>query len=125
MKRIFTTLTLVVAMTFVVASMVPATSAGAINVFEQCNTSGTSDTKVCQAKDETINPVIQNVINLLLWAIGLISVIMIIIGGIRYTMSNGDANMVRAAKDTVMYAVIGLVVAMLAYSIVNFVVKWF
>ncbi|AHB42190.1 hypothetical protein RAAC3_TM7C00001G0332 [Candidatus Saccharibacteria bacterium RAAC3_TM7_1] len=124
MKRRFTTLTLVAAMTFGVASMVPAASAGAINVFDSCST-GTSDSEICKAKNESINPVVQNIINLLLWAIGLISVIMIIIGGIRYTMSNGDANMVRAAKDTVMYAVIGLVVAILAYAIVNFVVTWF
>lgn len=124
MKRKLTTLTLTLAMMLGIASFVPAPSAGAINVFDSCN--GASNSKVCQAKkDDDINKIIQNVISLLLWAIGLISVIMIIIGGIRYTMSNGDANMVRAAKDTVMYAVIGLVVAMLAYAIVNFVIGRF
>ena len=64
---------------------------------------------------------IKKVVNLLLWAIGIISVIMIIIGGIRYAISNGDSNQVTAAKNTIMYAVIGLVIAIFAYAIVNFV----
>ena len=64
---------------------------------------------------------VTTVVNILLWAIGLISVIMIIIGGIRYATSNGDSNAVTAAKNTIMYAVIGLVIAIFAYAIVNFV----
>jgi hypothetical protein len=64
---------------------------------------------------------IKKVVNLLLWAIGIVSVIMIIIGGIRYATSNGDSNQVSAAKNTIMYAVIGLVIAIFAYAIVNFV----
>ena len=65
---------------------------------------------------------VTTVVNILLWAIGLISVIMIIIGGIRYATSNGDSNAVTAAKNTIMYAIIGIVVAMLAFAIVNFVI---
>ncbi len=64
---------------------------------------------------------IKKVVNLLLWAIGIVSVIMIIIGGIRYATSNGDSTQVTAAKNTIMYAVIGLVIAIFAYAIVNFV----
>ena len=64
---------------------------------------------------------IKKVVNLLLWAIGIVSVIMIIIGGIRYATSNGDSNQVTAAKNTIMYAVIGLVIPIFAYAIVNFV----
>jgi hypothetical protein len=45
----------------------------------------------------------------------------IIFGGIRYVTSTGDSSRVKAAKDTVTYAVIGLIVALLAYAIVNFV----
>ena len=68
---------------------------------------------------------IQTVINVLLFIIGVVSVIMIIIGGIRYTISNGDSGQITTAKNTVLYAVIGLVVALLAYAIVNFVVTQF
>ena len=64
---------------------------------------------------------IKKVVNLLLWAIGIVSVIMIIIGGIRYATSNGDSTQVTAAKNTIMYAVIGLVIAIFAYAIVYFV----
>ncbi len=68
---------------------------------------------------------IQNITNFLLMAIGAIAVIMIIIGGIRYAVSGGDENGTRAAKDTILFAVIGLVVALLAYAIVSFVLRQF
>ena len=66
---------------------------------------------------------LESIINILLFIIGAIAVIMIIIGGIKYTTSNGDQAQVTSAKNTIMYAVVGLVVAIMAYSIVNFVVK--
>lgn len=68
---------------------------------------------------------IKTIVNVLLFILGAIAVIMIIIGGIRYTTSNGDAGSIKSAKDTILYAVIGLVVAILAYAIVNFVVGAF
>lgn len=68
---------------------------------------------------------IKTIVNLLLFILGAIAVIMIIIGGIRYTTSNGDASNTKAAKDTILYAVIGLVVAIMAYAIVNFVLGAF
>lgn len=68
---------------------------------------------------------IKTIVNILLFLLGAIAVIMIIIGGIRYATSNGDAGSVKGAKDTILYAVIGLVVAILAYAIVNFVLGAF
>ena len=68
---------------------------------------------------------IRTVTNVLLFILGAIAVIMIIIGGIRYATSNGDSSSIKSAKDTILYAVIGLVVAILAYAIVNFVVDAF
>jgi hypothetical protein len=68
---------------------------------------------------------IKTVVNVLLFVLGAIAVIMIIIGGIRYSTSNGDANATKSAKDTILYAVIGLIVAILAYAIVNFVLGAF
>jgi hypothetical protein len=61
------------------------------------------------------------IVNTLLFLIGAISVIMLIFGGIRYTISGGDSGNVTAAKNTIMYAIIGLVVAFLAFAIVNWV----
>ncbi len=66
---------------------------------------------------------IGNITNVLITAVGVISIIMIIVGGIRYVLSAGDSKNTTAAKDTILYAVIGVVVALLAYSIMAFVVK--
>ena len=65
---------------------------------------------------------IKVIVNIMLFILGAIAVIMIIIGGIRYAISNGDSSSIKAAKDTILYAVIGLIVAIMAYAIVNFVV---
>lgn len=69
--------------------------------------------------------IFKTVTNVLLYIIGAISVIMLIIGGIRYTISNGDSSAITNAKNTILYAVIGIVVAILAYALVNFVITSF
>ena len=61
------------------------------------------------------------VVNVLLFVIGAISVVMLIYGGIRYTTSAGNAASVTAAKNTIMYAIIGLIIAFLAFAIVKWV----
>lgn len=63
-----------------------------------------------------------NVVNVMLFVIGAISVIMLIWGGIQYTISRGDSGAVNNAKNTILYALVGLVLAIFAYAIVNFVV---
>jgi len=65
---------------------------------------------------------IQTIVNVLLFIAGAIAVVMIILGGIRYVTSNGDQAQVKAAKDTILYSVVGLIVALLAFAIVQFVV---
>lgn len=70
-----------------------------------------------------IEPLIKNIINMLLFIIGVVAVIMIIIGGFRYVVSGGDQSSITGAKNTILYAVIGLIVAALAFAIVNFVVS--
>lgn len=85
-----------------------------------CNTS--SGAEICGGTGDGIFGVIKNIIEVLLIAAGIVAVIMIIIGGIRYVTSAGDQNSVKAAKDTVLYSVIGLVITILAYAIVKFVI---
>ena len=63
----------------------------------------------------------KRITTILLYIIGAISVIMIVVGGIRYVISSGDASQVTAAKNTILYAVVGLIIAILAFAIVNFV----
>lgn len=86
-----------------------------------------SGIKCAKSTDQrgNLGNVIETVTNVLLFIIGAVSVIMIIIGGIKYVLSNGDASQVTSAKNTILYAVIGLVVALLAYAIVNFVIDSF
>lgn len=66
--------------------------------------------------------IIQTIVRILLFLIGAVSVIMIIIGGFRYVISQGDSGAVTSAKNTILYAVIGLIVAIFAWAIVDFVV---
>jgi uncharacterized membrane protein YjgN (DUF898 family) len=68
---------------------------------------------------------IKTIVNMILYILGAIAVIMIVIGGVRYTTSGGDAGGVSGAKNTIIYAVVGLVIAILAYAIVNFVLDAF
>lgn len=69
----------------------------------------------------TLTKRIQTVINLFSVIIGIIAVIMIIIAGLRYITSGGDANGITAAKNALIYAIVGLIVAALAQVIVKFV----
>lgn len=69
------------------------------------------------------NSIFRRVTNILLFLVGAISVIMLIIGGIRYVISGGDQNQVTSAKNTILYAIVGIVVAFLAYAAVNFVTQ--
>jgi len=67
--------------------------------------------------------IFKTIVNIALYVIGAISVMMLIYGGIRYTISSGVEKDVTAAKNTILYAIIGVVVAILAYAIVNFVLE--
>lgn len=63
--------------------------------------------------------------NVMLFLVGAVSVIMVVIGGLRYVISGGNSASVGAAKNTILYAIVGLVIALLAYAIVNFVIGSF
>jgi hypothetical protein len=67
-----------------------------------------------------INKIVKTIVNLLSAMVGLVAVIMIIIGGFRYITSGGNDTSVTAAKNTILYAIIGLVVVALAQIIVRF-----
>lgn len=69
--------------------------------------------------------IIETIVRVMLFVIGAISVIMIIVGGIRYTISQGDSGKLTTAKHTIMYSIVGLLVAIFAYAIVSFIVDRF
>jgi hypothetical protein len=66
--------------------------------------------------------VITTITNVLLFVVGALSVIMIIVGGLRYVISGGNTASVTAARNTILYAVVGLIIAFLAFAAINFVI---
>lgn len=72
---------------------------------------------------DSISTAFQDIANILMFLVGAISVIVIIYGGFRYVTSTGDAARIKGAKDTILYGITGLVVAIMAYAIVYFVVN--
>jgi len=75
----------------------------------------------CQSKDLTAT--IRAIINTIILIVGMLAVVMIIIGGINYALSQGDPGKVKKAKDTILYGIVGLVVSLLAFAIVQFVLQ--
>ncbi len=73
--------------------------------------------------EQPLNTTIINIINAIIGVLGLVAVIVIIIGGVQYMTSSGDAGKVKKAKDTILYGVLGLVIVVLAFAIVNFVIS--
>lgn len=65
--------------------------------------------------------VITTITNTLLFIVGALAVVMIIVGGLRYVVSGGNATAVSAAKNTILYAIVGLIIAFLAFAAVNWV----
>jgi hypothetical protein len=65
----------------------------------------------------------RTITNVMLFLVGAISVIMLIIGGLRYVVSGGDSSAVSGAKNTILYAIVGIVVSILAYAAVSFVIS--
>lgn len=84
-----------------------------LSVNGDCPADGDAETKV--------NNIITTVINVFSLVVGVVSVIMIIIGGLKYITSGGESNNVTSAKNTIMYALVGLVIVALAQVIVRFV----
>lgn len=75
------------------------------------------------AKDDLSNAII-NILKGVIGVAGLIAVVAVIIGAINYTTSAGDASKLKKAKDTIIYALIGLIIAGLAFGLVNMVAGW-
>lgn len=102
------------------------THAGAIDVLNGACTGANANTAVCKEKDKDKLPdFLKILVNTLLFILGAVSVVVIIIAGISYTTSAGDPELVKKAMNSLRYAVVGLVVALMAFAIVNFVTNTF
>ena len=120
LKQIFSSLLIIPLMALGVSTVFYSDIVGAS---EMTLSGGVSSSKGDDVPQDLAGDVFKNVVNILLFIIGAVSVIMLIYGGIRYTTSGGNANSVTAAKNTIMYSIVGLVIAILAFAVVQFVVN--
>ncbi|MCL2280842.1 pilin [Candidatus Saccharibacteria bacterium] len=79
------------------------------------------DGKCVRKSGGDITSIIHTVINAMLFIVGILAVIMIVFAGIRYVTSAGDKGKVDAAKNTIIYSVVGLIVSVIAFALVQWV----
>ena len=104
-----------------VLSTASLSGSASAQVSEGINTATTSEMKGKSIDGD--KGLIKTVVNVLLWAVGILSVIMLIFSGFRYITSAGDASKTKSAQSTLIYSVVGLIVAIMAYAIVNMVIN--
>ncbi len=85
-------------------------------------TGGINDVNPGGTATTDLNTMIKSVLNWVFGIIGIVAVIMIIIGGFNMMISSGDPGKVKKGKDTILYGIIGLIISILAFAIVNFVI---
>jgi hypothetical protein len=103
----------------------------AFDLFGSNDCSKASLSAVCTSKNPAGNPdailgsngILTKVINLIAYIAGAAAIILIIIGSFRFVVSNGDSNAVSGARDTIINAVIGLIIIITARVIIFFVLR--
>lgn len=102
-------------------------SASAVNVFQNCSSGTFKQTSYCQqAASQTGNPLIHFitiVINVVSFVAGAAAIVVLIISGLRFMLSNGDSNAVASARNGIIYALVGIGVIVIAQGIVVFVLN--
>lgn len=93
-----------------------------------CNQPGVSEEILrangCNGATSTdLSEIIVNIITGVVGALGIVAAIVIVIGGVNYMTSAGDSGKLQKAKNTILYAVVGLIISVLAFAIVNFVIR--
>lgn len=83
--------------------------------------SGLDAARTGEMSTKPIGTTIGEVVNVFLYFVGAVAVIVVIWGGFQYITSSGDSQKATTAKNTIMYAVIGIVVVVMSYAIVNWV----
>ncbi len=86
------------------------------------NVPKTKPSEINAANAGNLTDAVVGIINGIIGALGIVAVIVVIIGGVQYMTSSGDAAKVKKAKDTILYGIIGLIICVLAFAIVNFVI---
>lgn len=118
MKKVIPVLILSIFGLAVLVSLNFNTNVSALGIMDGVNAAQGSGTPTALFGGEGI---ISKITNILLFIAGGLAVIMIIFGGLRYVTSAGNSANVTAAKNTVLYAIVGLIVAFLAFAAINFI----
>lgn len=121
MKKIQLIVISLVAMLSVGFAFVPVASYAAVDPFGPCVEGEDNGSKICADKDGDATDIIKVIVNTMIFLVGVLSVISIIASGIMYSTSNGESANITKAKNTLTYAIVGLVVSLIAYAIVNWV----
>lgn len=120
---------LLMAVSFSFAPVTVHAQADPVSPFQPCESLDPAivdDSEVCKAaqgNSRLFGPgsLWNNILNVITYVIGAIAILMILIGALRYALSGGDAGSTTGAKNTIIYAVVALIVAAMANAIVNFV----
>ena len=91
-------------------------------VQDSCGAAQTSSA-ICGANGDDLNGFLANIASILTFIIGAVAVIMIIVGAIKYVTANGDQSQISSAKNTILYSIVGLILAIAAGGIVVFVLE--
>lgn len=102
---------------FILSPMVSASPADVIGG-DVC-----SDNELCNSDTagSGLFSIIKTIVQVMLVVGGIVAVIMIIMGGIKFIISNGNQEKIKSARDTILYSVVGLVVTIVAFAVVSFV----
>lgn len=125
MKKLITIIT-TIAIAIFGFSLVPVSTTYAVT--DICSSDAKDEVKKangCPGYGEptTVKEVIVGILNGVISILSLVTVIFVIVGGVHYMTSAGDAGKIEKAKKTILYAIIGLIICVLAFAIVNFVVN--
>jgi type III secretory pathway component EscT len=124
-KKLFVGIMMGLALATPLMAAAPASALFDSSKDSACRGLALTDSNGCKAKSGalTLNGILKNIVNLLSILVGIVSVIMIIVGGFKYITSGGDSSNVQSAKNTIIYAVAGLVVVAISQGLVKFVLN--
>lgn len=118
---------LIILMVGIIPQSVMASNAGFQKINRICNDINASDEMKknagCEDDGVTLEKKTSGIINLVFGLVGIVAAIVLVIGAVNYTISQGDANKIAKAKHTIMYGLIGMLIVLASFVIVNFVMS--
>lgn len=101
----------------------PAQTVLAASTPQQTACEAINGTAGCTDANSNLTPIIKVIVNVMSLVVGVIAIIMIIMAGFKYITSGGESNKVAAAKNALIYAIVGLIIVALAQFMVRVVLK--